>query len=301
MKQLCTFASLHLCVKKKYILLLLLIITASFISAQESFKVKDKDLNEISGIAASRTCPGLYYVHNDSGGKPEVYIINSKGKTISSILLTDANNRDWEDIAVGPGPEPGENYIYVGEIGDNKAQYQDVCLYRFIEPEIRARGNKRLKPINIPAEQIQNLTISFEDGPKDCETLMIDPANGDVYLVSKREQKVGLYQIKAPLSATTTNIARRIMSFDFALAVAGDISPDRSKIIIKNYSTVYCWDVLPDQSIPEALAQKPVKLHYITEPQGEALCWTSTGNKYLTISERSGKEPLFLYVYPFLP
>ena len=32
---------------------------------------------------------------------------------------TAPSNVDWEDIAAGPGPEPGQHYLYVGDIGDN--------------------------------------------------------------------------------------------------------------------------------------------------------------------------------------
>ena len=66
--------------KNTLLFLLLLIISTGICFAQTKHKVRDKQLDEISGIAASRTCPGLYYVHNDSGGKSEVYLIDGKGK-----------------------------------------------------------------------------------------------------------------------------------------------------------------------------------------------------------------------------
>jgi hypothetical protein len=282
--------------EKAIVLIILILFTFSALSAQTKHKVKDKILKEVSGIVASRTNPGLYYVHNDSGGKNEVYVLNAKGKKVHTIVLTGATNRDWEDIAVGPGPNKGLNYVYVGEIGDNKAHYPDITLFLVSEPNFSLRWIRKWEPGDSPF--VVSVSVIFEDGPKDCETLMVDPANGDVYLVSKRETKVGLYQIKAPLAHTGINVARRILDLDFALATGGDISPQRDKVIIKNYDTVFCWSIAPGQEIKDALSQPPTELPYEIEPQGEAICWSADGKSYLTISEKAKKQPLFLYTYP---
>ena len=47
--------------------------------------IKDSTLNEISGIVASRTNKNCYWVHNDSGDKAQIYLINDLGKKISSL------------------------------------------------------------------------------------------------------------------------------------------------------------------------------------------------------------------------
>ena len=65
---------------------------------------------------------------------------------MASFFL-DFENRDWEDIAVGPGPVDGKNYVYVGEIGDNDAKYRFKRVYRFEEPVL----NKTTKSIDIVA------------------------------------------------------------------------------------------------------------------------------------------------------
>jgi len=282
--------------KKTVVSLLLLILFTGLSFAQSQHKVKDKQLDEISGIAASRANQGYYYVHNDSGGKSQVYIINGKGKTVGNLSIPAVANRDWEDIAVGPDFGMDKQYIYVGEIGDNKAKYENLCFYRIEEPTKQFSG-KGAKPFSVNVEA-DSIGFVYEDGPKDCETLMIDPANGDVYLVSKREEKVGVYLIKAPLSTDSLNVAKRLLSLDFALAVGGDISPQRDKIIIKTYNKVYQWRIKPEQSIAEALSGAYEILPYKVEPQGEAICYSADGKSYLTISEKAKKKPLYLYKYP---
>lgn len=281
----------------KKLILILSIITILFCSsyAVKANQVKDKRLDEVSGIIASRVNPDVYYVHNDSGGKPEIYAINKKGKVLAVLQLEGITNRDWEDIAVGPGPDGQSSYIYVGEIGDNKAQYSELQLYRFKEPDLKATIKSKHKTITI--KDIDSLRINFADGAKDCETLFIDPTNADVYLVSKRELQVGLYQIKAPLSTTELNIAQRILTLDFPLAVAGDISINRDLILIKTYENIYLWNIAEDESIFDAMIKPYQELPYTVEPQGEAICFTNSGKEYLTLSEKAPKLKLYLYTY----
>lgn len=273
-----------------------LFLSVSGAYAQKAVRIKDKRLDEVSGIAAGRTNPGLYYVHNDSGGKAEVYVLDSKGKTVSILALEGTLNRDWEDIAVGPDSLRGSNCIYVGEIGDNNARYDGIYLYRFNEPPLTKLSAK--KPQTVTVTATDTLRIVYEDGPKDSETLFIDPYNADVYLVSKREMKVGLYQVRAPLSNTDVNLAERVLTLDFPLAVGGDISLARDKVIIKTYDKVFSWEVLPEQEIADALSQPPVELPYKPEPQGEAVCWSLDGRSYLTLSEWHKGKKLYLNIYP---
>ncbi|MGX7835780.1 hypothetical protein ACWKSR_11580, partial [Campylobacter fetus subsp. venerealis] len=72
-------------------------------------------------------------IHNDSGGEAAVYLIDMLGNTVGKVELLETKNRDWEDIAVGPGPD-GQSYIYIGEIGDNNAVHKDISIYRIPEP-----------------------------------------------------------------------------------------------------------------------------------------------------------------------
>jgi hypothetical protein len=281
--------------KQAILAVIILIAVVGLGFALSSYKVSDTKLDEVSGIAASRLNKDLYYVHNDSGGKSEIYVLNKKGKTVCTISLPGITNRDWEDIAVGPGPKRGANYIYIGEIGDNGAQHKNVCLYRFREPVLDIKSGKKLKPVTVTA--VDSLGFVFADGAKDCETVMLDPVKGDVYLVSKREATVGVYQIKAPLDPKNLNTATRLLSLDFPLAVSGDISPQGDKVLIKTYGTIYCWLVNPGQSIAEALSRPATKLTYEPEPQGEAVCFSSNGKRYLTISEKAKDTPLFLNSY----
>ena len=110
-------------------------IDSLFLAGIPQGKLANPLLEEVSGMVVSQRYPNRLYVHTDSGGEAAVYVLDTLGNELGKLALSGLNNRDWEDIAVGPGPN-GSSYIYVAEIGDNEAKHEETSLYRFAEPEL---------------------------------------------------------------------------------------------------------------------------------------------------------------------
>ncbi|TVP48784.1 MAG: hypothetical protein EA341_10280 [Mongoliibacter sp.] len=252
-------------------------------------KLKNKAIDEASGLAFSQMHQGILYTHNDSGGDPFVFLLDTLGKDRGKIILEGVKNRDWEDIAVGPGPLDNTSYIYVGEIGDNRAEYPEIKIHRFPEPKTIEKSVK-VTP--------ETLTLVYPDGPRDAETLMIDPLSKDIFILSKRDSANTLYKTTQDAFLKNDIVTlEKVMTIDLTMSVAGDISMDGTQILIKNYLVVFYWERDPSESIPEALARNPVILPYKPEPQGEAIAFAPNGKSYFTLSEkRSGIDPV-LYRY----
>ena len=80
-----------------------------FQSGSQVGTVAHSSLDEISGIAASRKNADVFWVHNDHKGStyaPEVFALTSSGKHLGVYTLDSADDEDYEDIAIGPGPTP---------------------------------------------------------------------------------------------------------------------------------------------------------------------------------------------------
>ncbi len=276
------------------VLALIALLSYVAISARmpQSFLVEDQQIDEASGLVASRVNKGVLYTHNDSGGESVVFAISSMGESLGRFVLDGIKNRDWEDIALGPGPIQSKSYLYVGEIGDNRAAYSSVFVYRFVEPEIPSDSN-----FVVSVSEIDRIEIVYEDGPRDAEALFIDPSNADIYIVSKREEKVGLYHVPFPQSQTEPNTAIRVADIQLSMVTAADITPDGRKILLKTYTGVWQVKVRRNQSVAKAVQGKLKALPYKIEPQGEAIAWDCLGKGYYTISERSQDNPLYLYYY----
>jgi hypothetical protein len=257
-------------------------------------------LNEASGIAMSRRYTNVLWSHNDSGDESRIYAMSMQGKHLDVFQLKDIEAIDWEDIACGPGPVTGTSYIYIADMGDNKAKRKIKYIYRFQEPEIRQSIPRKIHWIT----SFDRIAFEFPDGLRDAETLLLEPNSCDLYIVSKREEQVGIYRLKYPQSTQTVNHAEKIAILPLTWAVGGDLSPDGDELLIKTESTVYYWKK-EDQASISTFFEMPnlVSVPYVQELQGEAICWFRHAMGYFTVSEepwRIENNAAHLYFYPRL-
>ena len=253
-------------------------------------------INEASGIAMSRKNPNVLWTHNDSGDQARLFAFNLQGSHLGVYNIDGIVNRDWEDIAVGPGPDDNETYIYIGDIGDNSAQHDLKFIYRIPEPMV----DSNQAPLDTAISLAETITFQYPDGNRDAETLMVDPLTKDIYIISKRESQVRVYLAAYPQSTTQTITLEQVATLNLTLTVGGDISPSGLEILIKTYTTMNYWCRTPEQTLSQAFENKPVTVPYISELQGEAVGWTSDQMGYYTISEEPGGIPAHLYFYPRL-
>ena len=268
----------------------------SQIENRKDFGLIDKQsIEEASGLAVSRINQNILWTHNDSGDKNRIYAINTSGQDMGTYYINNVISRDWEDIAVGPGPVDGQSYIYIADIGDNRARYPLKYIYRVKEPRLNHEQSPNISTLT----DVETITIKYEDGKRDAETIMVDPLTKDIYIVSKRETKVNVYIAPYPQSTKEVITLKKIAVLDIQMAVSGDISSTGMDILIKNYDTIFYWKKNdPTQKISDVLKQTPVILPYIEEAQGESVCWSQDNMGYFTISEERYNIPAHLYYYP---
>ncbi|MCH8874501.1 hypothetical protein IH824_17350 [candidate division KSB1 bacterium] len=258
--------------------------------------INNDSLNEVSGLAASRKNSNVLWTHNDSGDENRVFAIDANGKHLGTFLIEGAEARDWEDIAVGPGPIAGKQYLYIGDIGDNLSQFDIKHIYRVMEPEV----NCNQPPIEATLSGVEAIAFQYPDGKRDAETLMVDPLTKDIYIVSKRESNVRVYRAPYPQSTTRTITLEYVVTLNLNNVVGGDISPSGNEVVIKTYKAIYYWRKSPDEKCWKIFDKDPISVPYIPEPQGEAVCWRADGLGYYTVSEEPGGIPSHLYFYPRL-
>lgn len=242
----------------------------------------------MSGLAFSLIHPDKFYTHTDSGGEAAVYVLDSTGNELGKITLKGVKNRDWEDIAVGPGPK-GKTYIYVAEIGDNAGIYESVKIFRFEEPS-KIEKKTEIKP--------QILEFNYPGGAMDAESLLVDPIFGDLFVISKRDSQNTIFCLNSQDFGKKNVIAQEVGKLPFSSATAADISQDGTKILIKNYFKIFFWEREIGESVAQALTKAPKELPYVPEPQGEAVGFQPDGNAFYTISEKRFDIHPVLYRHP---
>lgn len=253
-------------------------------------------IREASGLVASRQNAHVLWTHNDSGDKNVIYAINDRGKLLGTYTLARAYARDWEDIALGPGPEEGKQYIYVGDIGNNEARYRVQYILRVPEPTVSAEQ----APVQEKLEGVEGISFMYPERNYDAETLMLDPRTKDLYVVTKRDSNVIVFRAPYPQSTTEKFEVEQVGKLPFTMAVAGDISARGDEILIKTYDSVYYWKRGAGETVAQTLTRMPQRVPYILEPQGEAVAWKADGEGYYTLSEEFMGLAAHLYFYPRL-
>ena len=69
-----------------------------------------KKINETSGL---EYFDGQLITHNDSGDDPLLYGFSKTGALLETYVVEDAENHDWEDIAMD------DRYLYISDSGNN--------------------------------------------------------------------------------------------------------------------------------------------------------------------------------------
>lgn len=257
--------------------------------SHEMGKLKAKSLLEISGVAASRQNPNVLWMHNDGPSK-FVYAVATTGAVISQVA-TDSPVDDLEDIAIGPGPEKGVDYIYLGDIGDNESKRPDVRVIRFAEPSLEAAQGQ------LTAAMGQVFRFAYPDGPHDAEALMVDPITGDVAIATKSKKEARVYLAAAAASKNDFSKLELVATLDVDNVSAGDISRDGSLIALRKEEIGWLWERRSGESLRTALARRPRNIPVLGKNQaknGESIAFAPDGRGYFTISEgRQGKIYLF--------
>lgn len=256
-------------------------------------EIKDEAVRESSGIAASRKNAGVFWTHNDSGDGAFLYAFDRTGKSLGVWKVTGASNIDWEDIAAYTDRQTGESYLLIGDIGNNERARREVIIYKVVEPIVTTADadSSKKKPRSTAAAA--KIRAEFPDAPRDAETLLVNPANGDIYLISKNlSEEAEAFKLPAAYSSEKKNRLQNVGKFSVpsltkGFLTGGDISPDGKRLIVCDYFAAY-EIALPAAAksfddIWEASAEK-VELGERT--QGEAVCYAADGRAIYATSEK---------------
>lgn len=252
--------------------------------------IMDSALQEASGMIASRSNPGTFWVINDSGNEPALYLINEAAALQHTFWLKDLENRDWEDLTFFKDKLSEKNMLVIGDIGDNFSQRDHINIIILEEPELTGATDTLVDNFNV-------YKIKYADGPRDAETILFDPVTNKFYIISKREENVGIFELPEKLSETDTMELKQVSNLPFQNITSGDITIDGKEILLKTYDSIFYWNRNTDQMIISELSKEHIQVDYKIEPQGESICWNLDGSGFYTLSEKSWASQQVLYYY----
>lgn len=257
------------------------------------------NLNEASGMQASYSRDGDFFVHNDDG-EPVIYAIDSTGADVGSVSIVPAQNKDWEDITSIPVDDG--RWLVIGDIGDNWSKRKSIKLYFIDEPQTgkndRYAGRQELK---------HWISLNYPDGPRDCESMAYDPVNKQILFLSKRDKPPRLYAIdlvtalsenhaELTLLGTTSSLRPPTITdrakwggrTDWISQPTGfDISADGSEAVVITYRSLYRYRRQQDEDWLTAMQRKPEEVVGFSAVQNEAIAYSVDGKEiYVTTEKR---------------
>lgn len=275
------------------------------LSQPDAPRVASPALDELSGLAVSHADPGLLWGHNDSGAGPDLYRIGIHGEDLGSVHIAGVQAIDWEDIAAFDWQ--GKPALLIADTGDNTAKRKSVTLYAVSDPG--RTGKPKL---------LWQLDFRYDNGPRDCEAVAVDPTDGSIILLSKRGQPKYLYRLPLPKRKPPVGVAvaerlgevhsitgptmTDLVSYPgrsafFGQPTALDISRDGLTAVVVTYKDTLRWRRRAGQSWLETFATAPEVLDAPMLHQAEAGAIAADGRSVF-ISGEGSHPPLLDILLP---
>lgn len=239
-------------------------------------QVANGALDEISGLVASRSYSSVLWAHNDQGDSARIFALNTTGVDRGEFTVSGEIAEDWEDMAIGPGPSAGD-WLYVGDIGDNTLSRDQIAIVRFPEPNPGSGGG-----VITDAERIR---LSYPDGPRNAETLLLDPNSGDLYVLTRADSgPTEVFRVAAEAlvdDAVLEPVATLALgSAEFSgssVLRGGSVSPDGRRVWLRTDDSVFLLARAADEALHEALTGTSCVVPAPPDMNGEAIAADSEG------------------------
>jgi hypothetical protein len=272
------------------------LLTTAMLAAEPAFVLLPSDakltspaVTEASGSAASPSSEGLLWIINDSGGRPEIHLSATDGTSRGAVTVANAVNKDWEDLAAFTFN--GKPHLLIADSGDNGSTRETCNLYIVREPKLPAEG----ETLSGNARILWQITFTYEDGSRDCESVAVDAENKKVILISKRTDPPMVYEL--PLQPTKNAVARKIgitktkapgiISIPFVNQPTGlDISANHRMAAIITYLGVFLFRRDEKESWADVFAKEPEYLGAHGLAQAESVAFSRDSTSIFAVSEK---------------
>jgi hypothetical protein len=202
-------------------------------------------IRESSGLVASYQYRGVYWTLNDSGNPPVLYATYLDGSLIGEFAVQGAQNKDWEALAIDE-----EGHLWIGEIGNNSRQREDLRVYLVKEPDPFVEGVVSVLaeyPYRYPSENV------------DAEGMFV--YRGLPHIVSKESERAVLYRFPA-LRPGEQVVLERVGELRQARLVTGaSLSRDSKRLAACTYDQVWIYQG-DGTDMARLIAAKPWSLRH---------------------------------------
>ena len=236
------------------------------------------EVSETSGLFFHN---GRLWTHNDSGGKPILYALDTTTfEVVQRITLAQVKNKDWEEVCTD-----GES-VFVGDFGNNKGSRKNLRIFTFPLSALPAEGDTII--------QVDSILFRFADQTNfekrkhehdyDCEAMFA--TDSCLYLLSKgwATGTTRLYRLpKTP----GKHVAEVVNSFDSQGLITGADYDRESRTLVvvgyvKNIWKPFMYIIFDFDEHGEKLSNHRFEMSQLAGGQTEGICFFDDGQCYVS-------------------
>lgn len=236
------------------------------------------EVSETSGLFFHN---GRLWTHNDSGGKPILYALDTTTfEVVQRITLAQVKNKDWEEVCTD-----GES-VFVGDFGNNKGSRKNLRIFTFPLSALPAEGDTII--------QVDSILFRFADQTNfekrkhehdyDCEAMFA--TDNCLYLLSKgwATGTTRLYRLpKTP----GKHMAEVVNSFDSQGLITGADYDRESRTLVvvgyvKNVWKPFMYIIFDFDEHGEKLTNHRFEMSQLAGGQTEGICFFDDGQCYVS-------------------
>lgn len=202
-------------------------------------QIESRRLDESSGLAASQRYEDILWSMNDSGSEAELFALTIRGEHVGRWSIDLPKPTDWE--AMDSFQWRGKNYLLVADIGDNFAMRGSVSYTILEEPDARSLADDTiLRPLI-------SQHFVYPKGPRDSEAIAVNPARGEILVLSKRTKPPELYRLPLSLFAANETQVRtnadEPITASYVTSLQGFAAPSRAEVDL--YGGIWKYLAMP--------------------------------------------------------
>jgi hypothetical protein len=267
------------------LIVLVLILTATYQLYSTKLVTLDSKLKEISGIEVDKA--GNVWGINDGGNSAQLHQIKSDGTVSKTITITNAKNLDWEDMT-----QDDFGHFFIGDFGNNDNIRKWLTIYK-IENPIDIKGTEtQAEIIKFTFPEQLNFPPKASEKNFDLEAFVFykkslylfsknrtEPFNGDTNLY-KIGDHADNYQAGFVSNFNTCTTYEKLCWITSAA-----LSPDRTKLVLLDSERLWLFENWQDDDFFSGDAYK-IDLGIVT--QKEAVTFVDDNAIIFTDEEFSG-------------
>lgn len=222
-----------------------------------------KEVSAAENIADS----DLIWVIEDAGNDNHVYGLDTNGNVKRDITVTNAKNKDWEDLT-----SDASGNLYIGDFGNNSRKRKLFTIYKIANPEHSEKS--------VTAEII-NFELPKGKNSEDFEAFFI--YENSFYIFSKESKNSIMLQVP---NKPGTHVAKLVAEFKLNgknnLITSADISKDGNTVVLLNHNKVWKLTGYTSDNFFEGQIE-PISFEH--DSQKEGVCFAN--NSALLITDES--------------